>query len=635
MLNVYNLYKAYGDDVILNGINLAVKPGDRMALVGRNGCGKTTLLKILAGIIPPDGGSVSLQGGLRLGYLGQEGHLAPDRTLYAEMQEIFADLIGLESQMRELEEAMATQTGVDLERSLAVYARLQDRYEHGDPLTIDGRIRTVLFSLGFEVGDLERPCREFSGGWQMRGAMARLLLSQPDVLLLDEPTNHLDIEAMEWLEEFLLAYSGATLVVSHDRVFLDRIIKRTVELDRGELEEFAGNYGFYLEESANRYQQQLQAYRNQQKKLEHDRKFIERFRYKATLASRVKSREKLLSKIERVELPGGELPSIHISFQPMAESGREALTLKGVEKSYGSRKVLQGVTAKLERNQRIAILGPNGAGKSTLMRMLAGQEEPDAGKIQMGYRVVPVYFAQHQAEALSANSNALESLREMAPPMTTETQLRTLLGCLLFSDDDVFKKIEVLSGGERSRVALARCLVTTSNLLLLDEPTNHLDITSRMALMEALQEYPGSLLVITHDRHFIEELASQIWEVGDGKITVYDGDYGFYRRRKAALLKEEAAKAARSTPAPKSKAPVAPVAVVPKAQPKKLNPHKLEALEKKIYSLEEEMKELEGVLADPVTYQDQDTASQAQRRYEEAGSEYEKLMAQWEEMTLV
>ncbi len=629
MLQLAQVSKAYGERDIIHEVSLSVSPGERVALVGRNGCGKTTLLRMIAGLMPVDRGAIALAPSCRIGYLGQEGQLNPDRTLDAEMKDVFADVWVWEARLRELEAQMEGLTGRELEVVLEEYGELQARYDHAEVHTIDARIRTICAGLGFVPADLERMCSEFSGGWQMRGAMARVLLWAPDLLLLDEPTNHLDVSAVEWLEDFLNSYRGAVIIVSHDRTFLDRAVTRTVELSGGELEEYAGNYTYYLEESDRRFELQLALYKSQQRKLAQDMRFIERFRYKATLSTRVKSREKMLEKRDLVDMPDLEERAIKVSFLPAESSGREALVAKGLNKSYGPRKVLENVSVKLERGQKVALVGRNGAGKSTLLRMLAGQEQPDAGRIQLGLRLTPVYFAQHQAETLTLSRTILEELRVVAPG-GTETELRTLLGCLLFKADEVFKPISVLSGGERSRVALARCIVTPSNLMMLDEPTNHLDIAARESLLAALQDYPGSLLMITHDRYFMDQLATDIWEVSDHGVHVYPGSYQDYRRAKdkEARQAESLAAAVTVKKAAPSKRPVASGGSAPK---KTL--WKLEALEAKIFALEDELSALTARLSDPELYKDAAAAARTQADYEARKAQCEELTEIWDEMT--
>ena len=641
MLSAIQIDKFYGERVLLDKVSFVLKPRERAALVGRNGCGKTTLLRIMAGSEDFDGGAVSLTPGWRLGFLGQEGQLNSQRTLYEELSEVFSELLGLEQTMRILEERMAADCATSAE--MEEYSRLHEQLHAAEPHLMDAKIRSVATGLGFTNDDLQKLCGHFSGGWQMRGAMARLLLSYPDVLFLDEPTNHLDIEGVEWLEGFLLNYSGSTLVVSHDRAFLDRVVQRTFELSEGELEEYAGNYSYYLEESAQRLEQQLANYKNQQKKLAQDRRFIERFRYKATLATRVKSREKMLDKWDLVDLPRPEKRSIKISFEVSHDSGRDALVAKGISKSYGDKCVLEGVSLRVERGQKVAVVGRNGGGKSTLLRLLAHQEEPDAGRITSGYRLMPVYFAQHQAEALDPLRTPLEELALAAPRGVSETALRTVLGCLLFSGDDTFKRISVLSGGERSRVALARCMVTPSNLMFLDEPTNHLDISSRDVLLESLRDYQGTLILVTHDRYLMDQLATVVWEVEGGTVTAYEGNYSDYRRKKAQLAVVESSERLHSTSRPqqtKRNRPNQRVQTALELQmaparggPPKLNLWKLDALEKKIFALEEEISCVSQALADPKTYEDGDIVKGLQGSYEDLQIQCLELTQLWEEMT--
>lgn len=642
MLSAIELSKHFGERTLLDKIQFTVKPKERVGLVGRNGCGKTTLLKILAGLLPYDSGRVVLVPGYSLGYLGQEGQLTPENTLYTELQGAFSRFLKMEERLRQLEAQMSSDHLDD--QQLREYSRLQEQVLLGEPHLQDAKIRSTAYGLGFSESDLDKQCGNFSGGWQMRGALARLLLTQPDVLLLDEPTNHLDVEGVEWLESFLLDFHGAVLIISHDRTFLDRILNRTVELSEGELEEFAGNYSYYLEESARRFELQLAAYKNQQKKLVQDRRFIERFRSKATLATRVKSREKMLEKIEMLELPTPEKRSIRISFTPSHDSGRTSLTAKGLSKSYPKASqpaelapVFKNVSVTLERGEKVAIVGHNGTGKSTLLRLLAQTEAPDEGKVHCGYRLLPAYFAQHQAEALAQDLTPMDELSNVAPAGTTQTELRTLLGCLLFQGDDVFKKIAVLSGGERSRVALAKCMITPSNLLFLDEPTNHLDISSRDVLMDALAEYPGSLVMVTHDRYMMDQLATSIWEMENGKVTIYPGSYSEYRRKKEAQSKIVAPTKSAKPLMPKngsttSAATATLAAVTKSAGPKKTNHWKLEALEKKIDTLEKELSSLSHQMADPEIYSDYQKLSQLQAQFDERRSQCDELTSLWEEM---
>jgi ATP-binding cassette subfamily F protein 3 len=632
MISAVSLSKSFGGQVILADVSFSVNPGQRVGLIGRNGTGKTTLLKILAGHIEPDRGSVSLGPHTEIGYLGQEGQLSPDRTLYQEMLDVFSWVDELEREMRDLETQMETLQGDALQECFNAYAQVQARYDHAEGHTMDARIRTVLAGMGFRPEDSDRRCREFSGGWQMRGAMARLLLTAPTVLLLDEPTNHLDLQATEWLEQYLGEYKGSVILVSHDRWFLDRVVNRILELDDGAIDEYAGNYSFYLEESARRFETQLAAYENQQKQIEHDTRFIERFRYKATLASRVKSREKMLERMVRIDAPEAAPRPMKVSFAPATTSGRDALVAKGLRKSYGPIEVLDGITLKIERGERIGLVGANGAGKSTLLRLLAEHEKPDAGTINPGFRLQPVFYAQHQAEALNPNRTVIEEVGAVAPPGVDQTMLRTILGCLLFTGDTVYKRVGVLSGGERSRVALARCVVTASNVLFLDEPTNHLDLSARESLLEALQDYEGTIVFISHDRHFMDGLATRIVEIEDHKATAYPGNYSAYRARKPA-----AARASAPEPAKKKVAPPPPVARAQNPPPengKKKPPPKwkVEALETRIFSLEEEIAGITMRLADPAFYQKAEDATKLRSRYDQLVAECQALTKQWEEM---
>ncbi|MFA5505912.1 MAG: ABC-F family ATP-binding cassette domain-containing protein, partial [Vulcanimicrobiota bacterium] len=529
-----------------------------------------------------------------------------------------------------LETRMAGAEGETLRRIMEEYSLVQSRFEHADPRTLDARIHKVTGGLGFSSEDLQKDCKVFSGGWQMRGAMARLLLRAPDCLLLDEPTNHLDLEAMEWLEEYLLSYSGAVLMVSHDRVFLDKVAQRTIELRSGDLEEYAGNYSFYLEEADKRYQLRLQRYKNQQKKLEQERRFIERFRYKATLSSRVKSREKMLAKREMEELPDARKKSVRMSFQQAESSGSQVLQVKGLGKSY-THTVLQNLSFKLQRGERLALVGANGSGKTTLLRILAGHETADEGRVKFDEFAEKVYFAQHQAEALDPSKTVLEEVEAVAPSSVTQTEVRTLLGCFLFTGDEVFKSVAVLSGGEKSRVALTKCVLMASNVLLLDEPTNHLDIESREALQDALDLYEGTIIFVTHDRALMQHLATRVLDLSSPEPSLFEGTFEEYRRQKhkEKLQEQSRIKASR---APKSETVPSQLKSTPKSDRAKRTPWKLEALEKKIYALEEQLDELTRKLADPELYSDPIEQRRVSESYEKTRRECEELTLVWEEM---
>ncbi|MBQ7502983.1 ABC-F family ATP-binding cassette domain-containing protein, partial [bacterium] len=582
----------------------------------------------------------------QVGYLGQEGQLDHSLTLYQEMEKVFAGVREIESEMRSLEEQMAALDGdparsEELEMIMRRYGRLQIRLENREPELIDAKIRTILHGFGFSDDDLHRRTGEFSGGWQMRGSMARMLLRDPDLLLLDEPTNHLDIHAAEWLEDYIKKSSAAVILVSHDRYFLDRTVSRTLELRGGKIGEYAGNYSFYAEERERRREQQQAAYDNQQKKLKQEMRFVERFRYKASLATRVQSRIKMIEKRELIDAPDADERSLKAVFSASAASGQEVLSVKNLCKAYGQRKVLENLNLEIRRGERVALVGRNGVGKSTLLRLLAGLEEPDGGRIKAGYKLEPVYYAQHQAEALNVNRTILEEVYAVCEDGVDITRIRTVLGCLLFEGDDVNKEISVLSGGEKSRVALARCILSPSNLLLLDEPTNHLDIESRQALLDALQDYPGTVLIVTHDRFFINGLATAVVEIRDGRTYRYIGNYDDYARDRAKELKAaENAKAAAAgmtkTQREKNRRAVREAYNQSKADGVAASAGKfkwkLEALEKRICTLEEELKALGGQLADPKIYADHVRARRLQDEYNQKQAENEELLKIWEEM---
>ena len=532
MIAAVNIALQYGGRPLFKSASFHVGPRDRIGLVGSNGAGKTTLLKILAGQVGPDSGEITRARYVTVGYLPQEGMTVSGRTLYREVESAFGSVLELQHRLEEVHRRMA-ETGHDqaeFRELLDVYGELQHKLEASDAFRMKAAIEKVLMGLGFRTGDFDRPTEQFSGGWQMRIHLARLLLMEPSLLLLDEPTNHLDLDSLEWLEEYIRTYEGAVIIVSHDRRFLDNMTAKTYELSLGELTEYAGNFSFYVQAKAERMELQRAAFRNQQQQIRQTERFIERFRYKATKARQVQSRIKALEKLERIELEEQE-GEITFGFPPAPPSGRTTMELRGVEKHYGSLIVFRGLDFDVERGDRIALVGVNGAGKSTLARIVAGIEPLDGGTRKPGHGVVISYFAQHQAEELDPALDVLGTVDAVASG-EVRTRLRTLLGCFLFSGDDVFKRVGVLSGGEKSRLALAKMLLQPANLIVLDEPTNHLDMRSKAVLQDALRDFGGSCIIVSHDRDFLDPLVTKVVEVRDGRIRTFLGNVSAYIEKK-------------------------------------------------------------------------------------------------------
>ena len=537
MLTIAEISKSYGASPVLSNVSFQVRPGEKAGLVGANGAGKSTLLRIVAGTLPADSGKVSIGPGMRLAYLQQDAGVEPGRTVHEELASIFGQLGDIEHHLKEIENQIAALSTDELalENLVNEQAELLAEFERLDGHTIEARIGRILSGLGFTQRDHDRQTQEFSGGWQMRIALAKLLLSAPEVLLLDEPTNHLDLTAVEWLEDFLVESKSSVLIVSHDRYFLDRVTKRTIELELGAVTDYAMPYTAYIQERARREESQLASFARQQEYLSTQQAFVERFRASATKSTAAKSREKMLDRIERVERPRPRR-KIAFRFRAARPSGASVYSLKGTVKSYGTHTVLDRIELELERGERIGLVGPNGAGKSTLLRHLANVETADRGRIALGHNVQIAYFSQTQAESLDDERTVLESIEQIAPPGMTRTETRELLGGFLFQQDDVFKKVAVLSGGERSRLALARMLLSPANLLLLDEPTNHLDISAREVLEDALAAYPGTIVIASHDRYLLDRVATRVIDVGGGSLTSYMGNYTRFRERKAQIL---------------------------------------------------------------------------------------------------
>ena len=525
MIQLSNLTKSFGDRVLLDDVTWQITDRERVGLCGPNGAGKTTLLRMMAGLDEPDSGAILKPAVLTVGYLPQDGLSHAGRTVFEEASSAFDELLAMKTEMHALEARLGEPSIPEAEHEamLARYSDLQDRFRHGEGYSVELKTATVLHGLGFKASDFDRSTDMFSGGWQMRIALAKLLLGQPNLLLLDEPTNHLDLEARNWLESYLNAYPYAVILVSHDRFFLDAVVTRIADLTLRTLTDYVGNYSDYLVEHHARIDQLRKAKREQDEEVGRVKMFIDRFRYQATKASQVQSRIKMLEKVVPIEVPP-ERKKIHFNFPVCAKSGRTVLELKNARKAYGDLVVFHDLTLHVERGDRIALVGPNGAGKSTLMRMLSGEEAPDSGERLEGHHLVMQYFAQDEATRLDPAPTVYETLAS-GSPNTMVPAIRNILGGFLFSGDDVYKRVRVLSGGERTRLAVARMLLRPSNTLLLDEPTNHLDLDSKEVLLDALVDYGGTLIFVSHDRYFVERLATKIIEVGNGTAVMYPGTY--------------------------------------------------------------------------------------------------------------
>ena len=629
MIQLQNAGKRYAHKVLFENLDWMITAQDRIGLVGANGTGKSTLLKIIGGLETLDSGELNLQKGIQIGYLPQDGLSMSGRTVFEECMSVFDHIRDLEKEQETLLHSMS-----DLDPTSAEYAAVAERFEmidsqfrHSDGYSLDSQVGAVLTGLGFAKDDWLRRTEEFSGGWQMRIALGKLLLEKPNILLLDEPTNHLDIEARNWLEEYLTNYPNAVILISHDRFFLDATVKRIAEIWNKKVTIYVGNYSKYTTLKDERMIQLKAAHKNQRDRIEALESFINRFRAQATKAKQVQSRIKELEKIERIEIPDEE-QVIHFSFPQPKSSGRVVAELTDVTKRYGPKTVFAKVRFNIERGDRIALVGVNGAGKSTMIRLLSGVEAPTDGEIKLGHNVEVDYFAQDQYKALDPEARLLDDLQDAAPRKTM-TELRSLLGCFLFSEDDVFKRIQVLSGGERNRYALAKMLLQPSNFILLDEPTNHLDMRAKDVLLESLREYTGTVVFVSHDRYFIDQLATSVIEIGGGEVEVFPGNYEDYLWRK-----NRDASATAVTAAPEVVAAQTATAVVDNKA--RLNPQamkKLEnrasALEKQIATMEQEIAALEGQLANFVSVEE------TQRLSTEASGRREKLTtleAEWTDL---
>ena len=663
VIQLSSLSKSFGGRVLLDSVSWQIDDGDRVGLAGPNGAGKTTLLKMMAGMEEPDSGLITKPAGLTIGYLPQDGLSHSGRTVLEEAGLAFKALLDMRAEIASLEDRLGDDTLPEYEHEtmLSRYSDLQEEFRRLEGYSIDLRITTVLRGLGFSPGDLERPCETFSGGWQMRIALAKLLLGRPGLLLLDEPTNHLDLEARNWLEEYLSSYPHAVILVSHDRFFLDSVVTRITEIGLRTLTDYVGNYSAFLRERDTRMELLRQRKKEQDDELERMQAFINRFRYQATKAAQVQSRIKMVEKIVPIEIPP-ERKRVHFSFPDCAKSGRTVLDLKNVGKSYGPLHVFSGVNLHIERGDRIALVGPNGAGKSTMMRMLSAVEAPDTGTRTEGHQVVMQYFAQDEATRLNPALTVYQTLAGDAP-IHMVPHIRNILGGFLFSGDDVDKPVRVLSGGERTRLAVARMLLRPSNTLLLDEPTNHLDLDSKDVLLDALEDFGGTLIFVSHDRYFVDKLATKIVEIGGGGALVYPGTYEEFlwsRRAReiaaaappaapaqgprvkpgAATTAARSAKPAHVTTATSSPKPQPPVSYDQRkreeaearrerkaADAKK---RRIDELESRIAEREQAIKDIEAKMSAPGFYENHEHAKPVVDQHQALMWEVGDLMSQWE-----
>ncbi len=552
MLRLEKISKIYPTGEVLKDVTWEVKTCDRIGLVGVNGAGKSTQLKIIMGEVEPTAGEIIRPTSLHIGYLTQEFEVDPRRTVREEFWTVFKEANQVHHQLIEIPQQMEKADPEELDRLIHQLDRLQRQFEALDGYGLEARIEKILPEMGFTIDDGDRLVSSFSGGWQMRMSLGKILLQTPDILLLDEPTNHLDLETIEWLEKFLKDLTTPMVIVSHDREFLDRLCTKIVETERGVSTTYLGNYSAYLQQKYEQQSAQLSAYERQQKELEKQQVFVDRFRASATRSTQAKSREKQLEKVEKIEAPIADVRTLKFQFPPAVRSGREVVTIKNLVHIYDDKILFLGANLEIERGDRVAFLGPNGAGKSTLLRLIVGLEAPTEGSIEIGkHNVIPSYFEQNQAEALDLTKTVLNTIHDEVPDWK-DVEVRSLLGRFLFSGETVLKKVESLSGGEKARLALAKMLLAPANLLILDEPTNHLDIPAKEMLESALKVYEGTVLIVSHDRYFISQVANKIVEIRDGELIVYAGDYHYYlekldeEKQKAEQKRIEAEKAAKA-----------------------------------------------------------------------------------------
>ncbi len=622
MIDITNLSYYLGDRPLYDEASLFIGPKDKIGLIGLNGTGKSTLLKMMVSDVQPSAGKISMSKDTTIGFLNQDllSFQTEDSILSVAMT-AFSATMEIQKQIDKIIKEMEENYRDELVDKLT---KLQERFEAAEGYTLQSKAEEILEGIGFKTSDLSRPLSEFSGGWRMRVMLAKLLLEKPSLLMLDEPTNHLDLPSIQWIETYLQSYEGAYIIVSHDREFLNRTVNKIVEVTQADLHVYSGNYDFYEEEKALRNELQQNAYENQQQKIKEAERFIERFKAKATKAKQAQSKMKMLEKMDRVEEVVNENMKVNFKFNFQTKSGRHVKRLENITKAYGDLKILENSTIGIERGDKIALIGANGKGKSTLLRIIAETEKHE-GKVQTGHNVVNSFYAQHQLESLEVQNDLLEELKQ-AGTGKSEQELRSVLGCFLFSNDEVFKKIKVLSGGEKSRVALAKTLISEANFLLLDEPTNHLDMMSVSILVQALQQYEGTFLVVSHDRHFITQIANKIWWIEDHQVKEYPGTFEefswWWKKNRQEKPQEKEIKKKAQTHSEK-----------PRTNTQEQKTRKeLKHVEGQIEQLERIINELETKLGQSEVYENPEEYNKFNILYQDKKSELEQLMEKWEKL---
>lgn len=645
MIFLKRVAKLFSGVPLFKDVDISIHRGDRVGMVGPNGAGKSTILGMMEGVVTPDEGEVSVEKRIRMGVLHQELITSNDRPILEEVMDVSDELRRIRERLGMLEQELENlpEDTVHLDALIEQHGRLQHDFERYGGYSLEARALKVLQGLGFQPGDAQRPWSEFSGGWRMRVALAKLLLAEPDALLLDEPTNHLDLESLLWVEDYLANFKGALVLVSHDRAFLNRLVNRIVEVDRSKVTTYTGNYDQFEKTKQMQEGVTLAAYRSQQEKIKRIRKFIDQNRVKARTASRVQSRVKMLDKMERIDLPTRSR-TVHFTFPQPQRTGRRVVEIKDLVKRYGTRTVYDGLNLVLERGERVALVGPNGAGKSTLMKMIAGVAPYEGGTLTFGHLVKPGYFAQHQWETLNSELTVVQEAALVAQN-GTEQEVRSLLGAFLFSGDDVYKRVRVLSGGEKSRLALVKLLLAPPNLLLMDEPTNHLDISSCEVLESSLKKYEGTLVLITHDRRLMNEICTGILEIKDGMGEYYYGNYDDYLYKKRLMEKNQGdAPEPKPSPEPEKGPPVLPKET--RKEQKRREAEKRKAVSrlrtpivKEIRAIEADMErnearrqEIQSILANPETYGNRDLMLPLLEEEPAIGKRLKELEARWEDL---